>query len=148
MRAKTVNESNSFIKSQDPKVSLGIGAWKKGYIIDKEPADIIKNRIEFGYYRVYFQGDEWNFSKGESDPDEVSQTEVSPEMELVLDVLPVVTFKYYDNTEGFLGLFGDWPEDFPFIKTSFIANCLEEEDRTFLIEPEGFNYARYSTELI
>jgi hypothetical protein len=142
---KTLREELQFQRGLDPKAALDIGAWRRGYIIDKEPDfDIDPN----GYNRIDFQGEEWDFSKKVFNPDEVSQTEIDSEMAKILEPLPVVTFKYYHDTDVFPGLFGDWPDDFPFKKTPFIANCLEEEDRTFLVEPEGFNYARYSTELI
>ena len=45
-------------------------------------------------------------------------------------------------------MFGDWPKDFPYTRTPFIANAEEEEGRSFLIEPEGYDYPRYITELI
>jgi len=148
-KRETLEEAVNFERGRDPKAALGIGAWQRGYIIDKEPADFVKDRIKLSYYRIKFNEDErWNFSKKEFNPDEVYQTEIEPDMEKRLDPLPIVTFKYYKDTDGLPGLFGDWSEDFPFTKTPFIANCLEEDDRTFLIEPEGYNYARYTTELI
>ena len=145
-KRSSIQEELQFQRGRDPKAALDIGAWRMGYIIDKEPEfDINSN----GYKRIKFEGSPaWNFSKKVFNPDEVSQTEIDLQMKKILKPLPVVKFKYYHDTDGFPGLFGDWPDNFPFSRTPFIANCLEEEDRTFLIEPEGYSYARYSTELI
>jgi len=144
-KRETLSEELQFHRGRDPKAALNIGAWRNGYIIDKDPDFDIDPK---GYKRINFQGEEWSFSKKVFDPDDITQTEIDLQMEKILEPLPVVTFKYYRDTDGLPGLFGDWPEDFPFRRTPFIANCLEEEDRTFLIDPEGYNYARYSTELI
>ena len=137
MRAK-------FIRGKEPKVAMGIGAGKDGYIITK---DSEYGELGDRYLRLDFEGKEWNWGRKVFDPDEVPATKVTPDMEIKLEKLPVVDFFYYWETKGLTGMFGEWPEDFPFSKTPFLANVEEGEGRTFLIEPEGYNYPRYITEL-
>ena len=144
MRAKFVNEDQNFERGLDPKQAMGIGTWIKGYRVDS-PGEY--SHID-GYNRISFDPYYWNFTRKACNLDEVSKTKVLPHMEKALVLLPVVTFKYYYKIGNMTGLFGDWPEDFPFTKTPFIANVLEDEGRSFLIEPEGYNYPRYITELI
>jgi hypothetical protein len=144
----SLKEGLEFTRGIDPKEAMGIGAWRNGYLIEKEPAFDIKVLDGRNYYRINFDPKKWHFTKKASSPDEVDPSKVNNEMSKLIEPLPVISFKYYYSDKNFLGLFGDWPEDFPFIMTPFIATCLEEEDRTFLIEPEGFTYARYITELI
>ena len=133
-----------FVRGQDPKAAMGIGEYSKGYKIVKE--------WDFGatdrYVRFDFQGEEWNFSKKTFDPDEIGQSKVTPEMAKKIEPLPVVDFIYYWETMGLPGMFGDWPSDFPFTSIPFIANVQEGEGRSYLIEPEGYDYPRYITELV
>ena len=145
---QSLKESKSFERGSDPKQSLGVGIWRKGYKIEKDtPYEIPTG--EYGYVRVDLSGEEWNFGKKVFDPDEIPQTPVDPDMvEEILKDLPVVLFKYYYETGNMTGLFGDWPEDFEYRRVPFIANVEEDEGRSFLIEPEGYTYPRYITELV
>ena len=145
MRVKIVRESVNFKRGQDPKATMGIGEFSKGYRTDKDP-DYDTSLSK--YYRFDFEDESWGWSKKTFDPDEISKTKVNPEKEKTLVKLPVVTFLYYWETNGIPGMFGDWAPDFPYTRTPFIANTLEEEGRSYLIEPEGYDYPRYITELI
>jgi len=145
MKAKLIYESLRFERGQDPKSALGIGVWRNGYKIDKD----LKQPLTPGNYRrIDFSGSDWNFGKKEFFVNQVSKTKITPDMAKKIENVPVVTFKYFYEHGGFTGLFGDWPEDFPFTRTPFIANVLEDEGRSFLIEPEGYYYPRYMTELV
>lgn len=146
MRAKKVFENISFERGRDPKEALGIGVWKDGYRVDKQPDFIVP---EEGYVRIDFKGDEWNFDKKNFDSMDISKTQVDPDMAKKLEPLPVVTFKTFYEWGGVPGMFGDWDRDtFPFRLTPFIANVEEAEGRSFLIDPEGYEYPRYITELV
>ena len=142
---KLVRESLEFERGRDPKDAMGIGSWRDGYKIDKEPE---YPPPDDGYVRIDFKGDEWNWRKKAFDPSDMRESEVTPDMQEKLEGLPVVTFKNYYESGNITGLFGDWPEDFPYIRTPFLANVLEDEGRTFLIEQEGYYYPRYMTELV
>ncbi len=136
MRAK-------FIRGQDPKAAMNIGSLKDGYRVDKEPdfEDWEQGANKLLNWRS------WNWNKNIGSMDHLHhKTKVTPELENQLDPLPVVTFRnYYDSGPC---LFGDWPQDFPFHSIPFIANVEEEEDRSFLISPEGYDFPRYITELV
>ena len=72
----------------------------------------------------------------------IKKVKVDPQLETLLELLPVVDFNTYDN------LLESWGEDFPFSETFFVANVLEEEGVSFLVRPDGYDYARYIAELI
>lgn len=67
--------------------------------------------------------------------------QVDPQLEGILAALPVVNFDTYQD------LLGEYGDDFPF-KKFFIANINEEDGVSFLVRPDGFDYARYIAELI
>jgi len=67
--------------------------------------------------------------------------QVDPQLESILSLLPVVNFEMYED------LLGNYGEDFPY-KRFFIANVMEDDGVTFLVRPDGFDYARYVAELI
>jgi hypothetical protein len=142
MKAKLVSENINFTRGKDPKAALDIGSWRKGYVIDKELGGEILSR----YNRIPF-GKEFNFDKYPSLA-EMPKTRVTSAMKKLLDSLPVVTFKYYKNRGDYVGFYGDWPEDFELRNTPFLAKVISDDERTFLIEPEGYAYPRYITELI
>jgi hypothetical protein len=141
----TIQENYQFERGADPKKSLGIGQWRDGYLIEKDTdrhgdQDFINRLLDFSDYQ-------WD--KNPTDVSGISgETEVTPELAAELDHLPVVTFRYFKNEDGMLGLLDDWPEDFPFRRIPFIANVEEDEGRTFLIDTSGYAYARYITELV
>lgn len=144
MKAKKVYEAINFQRGKDPKEALSLGQWRDGYVVEfpGEYEDLhmgISRYIEFNNY-------EW--VKKEFDPEQIHQTEVTSEIEDEISQLPVLSFKGYRNSGNMIGLLDDWPEDFKYREIPFVANVLEEDDRTFLVDPEGFPYARYITELI
>jgi len=144
MRAKTINEYN-FERGKDPKTSMGIGRWKDGYVVDSMGE---YPHLDMGISKyIHFNNYEWVKNATKEKAIDV-ETEVTPEIEEELSKLPVLTFKKYSGEGGPMGLLDDWPEDFPFRKIPFVANVLEDEDRSFLVNPEGFNFARYITELV
>lgn len=67
--------------------------------------------------------------------------QVDPQLESILSLLPVINF---DTYESFLG---DYGQDFPY-RQFFIANINEDDGVSFLVRPDGFDYARYVAELI
>ena len=67
--------------------------------------------------------------------------QVDPQLESILSLLPVVSFDTYED------LLEDFGEGFPY-KRFFIANINEEDGVSFLVRPEGYDYARYLAELI
>jgi hypothetical protein len=69
------------------------------------------------------------------------KVQVDPQLESILSLLPVVNFDTYEE------LLENYEEDFPF-KRFFIANIKEDDGVSFLVRPDGFNYARYIAELI
>jgi hypothetical protein len=143
MRARTVNENVNFQRGKDPRESMKIGIWKDGYKIDKYP-DF--DDWEQGANKL-LHWDDWDWDKKVANIDDLyGETVVTEDLANDLDPLPVVTFKEFGDASG-NGLFGYW-EDFPFRKIPFIANVEEDEGRSFLISPEGFDYARYTTELV
>jgi len=146
---KLISESVNFERGKDPKSTMGIGRWEHGYMVDSWGDQEIPAYGTDGYVRFDFKGEEWGWSKKAFSPGEIGKTEVLPHMEKILKKLPVVTFKTYYGSGTDTGLFGDWPpEKFPFTKTPFIANVLEDKGRSFLIDPEGYDYPRYITELV
>jgi hypothetical protein len=143
-----MNESQNFERGQDSKQALGIGVWRNGFRIDSPGQYEIPIPPQKWYVRIDFKEDEWHFSRKAFEIEDITETKVLPHMEKILSKLPVITFKYYYNQGQFPGLFGDWPEDFPFKLIPFVANVLEDEERSFLIDPDGYDYPRYMTELV
>lgn len=144
MKAKKVYEAINFQRGKDPKETLSLGQWRDGYVVEF-PGEYEDLRMGISHY-IEFNKYEW--SKKEFDPDQIYQTEVTPEMEEEISKLPILSFKGYRNSGNMIGLLDDWPEDFKYRAIPFVANVLEEDDRTFLVDPEGFAYARYITELV
>jgi hypothetical protein len=64
----------------------------------------------------------------------------NPILESILSNLPVKDFKTYEE------LLSDFSDNLP--KTFFIAKVLEDEGVSFLVNPEGYDHARYIAELI
>lgn len=149
MRAKKVYENIEFERGKDPQQALGIGRFRDGYRIDKEADFYVPPPTDDGYVRIDFKGDEWNWSKKAFDPNYVNKTKVDSRMAKKLKALPVVTFRTYWENKGETGLFGDWSrETFPFRLSPFIAQTIEDPGRRFLVDPEGYEYPRYITELV
>lgn len=145
MRAKRVYENIEFKRGEDPKVTLGIGPWKDGYRVyshgDWED-------LNLPIYR-YFDFNLYNWNKKPWDVDDIErETEVNAEIEDELSRLPVLSFKDYRSDGKMLGLLDDWPDDFPYRNMPFIANVESDEGRSFLVDPEGYSYARYVTEIV
>jgi hypothetical protein len=70
----------------------------------------------------------------------VHKIQVDPQLEAILSLLTVIDLDTYED------LLQEFDNSVP--KTFFIANILEEDGVSFLIDPSGYNYARYIAELI
>lgn len=70
----------------------------------------------------------------------IKKIKVDSQLETILNFLPVVDFDTYED------LLGEYNEELP--KQFFIANVLEEEGVSFLVDRSGYEYARYIAELI
>jgi hypothetical protein len=135
---------NEFERGQEPFKAMRIGMWKDGYKIDEAK---YKKPLTATAMLMY---NSLGLVKKAGGPFELRTVKVTPggSLEKHLEDLPVVTFKYfYDDTEGNYGLFSNaWPNDFPY-ERFFIANVLEAEGRSYLVDPNGFDNARYIIEL-
>ena len=133
---ESVNEDLGFGRDEeDPLRKMDIGT--KGYriIYEGEP---IKDREAYTYLMELPMThkpniDELNY---------VKKLQVDPQLEEIIGFLPIVNFNTYEN------MLGNWGEDFPFMKTPFVCNVEEDDGVSFLIRPEGYDYARYIAELI
>jgi hypothetical protein len=151
LKRKWVEMRAKFIRGRDPKEAMGIGEWHKGYRVDNEMEYEIHigSPGNTGYHRIDLNNKEWNMGRKIGNAEDVPETKVTSEMALKIDHLPVITFRhYYTGGGNEIGMFGDWPEDFPYIRTPFIASVIDYDDKTYLIEPEGYYYPRYITELV
>lgn len=141
---ETLSEGSGFMRGTDPKDALSLGQWKDGYIVE-EPGQYTNLHLGIFYY---FDFNNYTWTKKPWAPDEIKETEVTTQIEKEIEKLPILSFKDYEGKGNILGLLDDWPEDFKYRDIPFIANILSDPDRTFLVDPEGFSYARYITELI
>ena len=133
---ESVNEDLGFGRDeQNPLKKMDIGT--KGYrvIYEGEP---IKDREAYSYLMEVPMTRKPEIS----DLNYIKKLQVDPQLEAILGLLPIVNFNTYED------MLDNWEEDFPFMKTPFICNIEEDEGVSFLIRPEGYNYARYIAELI
>lgn len=72
----------------------------------------------------------------------IKHIQVDAQLESIINLLPVVTFPLYED------MLSEWGKDFPFSKTFFVAKVEEEKEASFLVRPEGHDYAQYIAELI
>lgn len=112
---KKVNEGFQVIKPGEENLEPEASVYLRNLPMTRKPADI----------------DDLYYAK---------KIKVDPQLEAILDVLPVVEFDTYED------LLGNYTEEIP--RTFFIANVLEEDGVSFLVDPSGFEYARYIAELI
>lgn len=146
-----LTESVNFQRGKDPKQAMGIGEWADGYLVEYDPYGDHphppeRDVITWGNY-------DWN-KKAVSPEDVEGSTPVTKDIYREVEKLPLIVFKGWNNMtiggQEYFGLFGDWGnEEFRFYDTPFVARVEDdEEERNFLVAPEGYDYARYMTELV
>lgn len=174
MRAKTIYEFN-FKRNIDPMRSMGTGLWANGYYIKRKENHLYEeNTLLRGYAiplsRKSFDPNEVydevsaNTKIGDLiDTREMSTVLVSARypfkdsepFKKILDCLPYVVFKYFYAEDNYEGMFSDWPETFEY-DGCFIAEVLDPKSHynpgkkfhnIYLINAEGYHYARYCTKL-
>ena len=146
MRAKTIKETINFERGLDPKQAMGIGqySWHNGWRLVHEGRKLTTEEKKYLLYHI----PSWSRKATEAS-DVNSQLEVTDELVDILEKLPVIDFKSYYSTGDRIGLFPyeEWPDDFPKFDM-FIANVESADGMTYLIDPQGFDYARYMLKLV
>ena len=136
-----------FKRGRSVKKSLGLGI--DGYYI-KKPG-------RWSYSWAFADGIGWDrkvTDLNQIHPTEYTGGEYSQRLAEEIKKLPVVVFKHTFTRDDEPGFFGDWhgydqdDEAAQLSQGLFVAVVQDAGNRVFLVDPQGYCYPRYVTELV
>lgn len=108
--------------------------------------DIVKGYSGLSVSNLWNLQSMFEFSVEPSRKEEIKAVIKIKDLDEIISKLPEVIFKRYYRTPKEYGLLSVWPEDFPF-EYPFIAH-VDEDEQTYIVDPNGSKYAKYIAKLV